>query len=82
MIKFLCSIATLSGGGVCVSMESGDVELLLSAVFKMIFQTLKPKAKHMTSLVPSSSHPSSYLAAVEKKRLRDKSWGGKDWERG
>ena len=29
-----------------------------------------------TSLVPSPSHPSFYLAAF------DKSWGGKDWERG
>ena len=33
------------------------------------------------SLVPSPSHPSFCLAAVEKKRLRDKSWGG-NWERG
>ena len=33
------------------------------------------------SLVPSPSHPSFCLVAVEKKRLRDKSWGG-NWERG
>ena len=38
------------------------------------------KKRYLASLVPSPSHPSFCLAFSP--RLQDKSWGGKDWERG